>query len=164
MFHIHRGGSSEATKDKGERFVPIHPRIRPIVDALPRSSPLVLPGVRDRRLLAQLKSACAAAGLGRSYKVHSLRHHFASMVANHGVSYKKALAWMGHADSEMLSNYYHLHDEESERSMQALASDSGFTHQNRPTPGRIETLPRGSMAPKGSQRGTLGAKTKTPRP
>jgi integrase len=116
-------GGGDSTKDKDERFVPIHPRIRPLVEALPRSSTLLLPGVRDRRLLAQLKSACAAAGLGRSYKVHSLRHHFASMVANHGVSYKKALAWMGHADSEMLSNYYHLHDEESERSMQALAWD-----------------------------------------
>jgi hypothetical protein len=47
------------------------------------------------------------------------------MVANHHISYRKALAWMGHADSEMLANYYNLHDDEAEQSMRALADDMG---------------------------------------
>ncbi len=124
MFHIHTGGSRGTTKDKEERFVPIHPRIRPVLEALPRRSDLVLPDVRDRRLLTQLKAACVAAKLpnAKAFKVHSLRHHFASVVANHNVSYRKALAWLGHSDSEMLSNYYHLHDDEAEQSMRALAN------------------------------------------
>lgn len=145
MFHIHRGGSRGTTKDKEERFVPIHPRIRPILDTLPRSGERVLPGLRDRTLLARLKNACAEAGLGKAFKVHSLRHHFASLVANHQVSYKKALAWLGHSDSEMLSNYYHLHDEESERSMRALAESSPWSPPEvpspRPTPGDSSPRP-----------------------
>ena len=43
------------------------------------------------------------------------------MCANHGVAYRKALAWPGHGNSEMLDLYYHLHDEDSQRAMTALA-------------------------------------------
>lgn len=128
MFHIRRGGSRDTTKDKDDRFVPVHPRIRPILDHVSKSKRQpddpVLPGVKARTLLTRLKSACKAAGLGSKFKVHSLRHHFASLVANNHVSFKKALAWLGHADSEMLSNYYHLHDDESEQSMRALAGST----------------------------------------
>jgi hypothetical protein len=28
--------------------------------------------------------------------------------------------WLGHADSEMIRNYYHLHDEEARRRMDGL--------------------------------------------
>ena len=65
--------------------------------------------------------------MGRRADVIELLDHFASLVANHQVSYKKALAWLGHSDSEMLSIYYHLHDEESERSMRALAESSPWS-------------------------------------
>ena len=42
MFHIRHGGSGDTTKDKDERFVPIHPRIRPIIEKLPRRTSRVL--------------------------------------------------------------------------------------------------------------------------
>ncbi|MCC6970566.1 MAG: site-specific integrase [Phycisphaerales bacterium] len=121
MFHIRRGGSNGGTKDKDERFVPIHPRIRPMIEALPRSGELVLPGVTERRLLDTLKRLCRGCGFGASFKLHSFRHHFASMCANHSVAYRKALAWLGHSSSDILDLYYHLHDDESESAMMALA-------------------------------------------
>lgn len=123
VVHIRRGGSAEAPKDKEHRFIPIHPRLRPIFEELAasRSGPLVLPGVRDRTLLARLKRVCKELGLDPRLKVHSLRHHFASMCANSSVPYRLALAWMGHSSSEILDLYYHLSDAESVAAMKRLA-------------------------------------------
>jgi integrase len=121
LFHIRRGGSVGVTKDKDERFVPIHPRVRPFIDALPRIGELVLPHIAERQLLASLKRTCGECGLSRTFKLHSFRHHFASLCANHHVAYRKALAWLGHSSSDILDLYYHLHDEESEAAMKALA-------------------------------------------
>ena len=71
---------------------------------------------------------------------------------------------MGHSDSEMLANYYHLHDDESERSMKALAEGSEFgLGNNSEKPTKTGTPALTSQAEKGSQRGTQGAKGKTPR-
>jgi hypothetical protein len=36
-------------------------------------------------------------------------------------AYRKALAWLGHSSSDMLDLYYHLHDEDSQETMRALA-------------------------------------------
>lgn len=121
MFHIRLGGANGKTKDKDERFVPIHPRIRPMIEALPMDQDRVMPGLTERKSLTTLKQLCRQASLSPSFKLHSLRHHFASLCANHHVAYRKALAWMGHSSSEVLDLYYHLHDEESEFAMKALA-------------------------------------------
>lgn len=124
MFHIRRGGSNGTTKNKQDRFVPIHPRIRPLLEGLGRRQGLVFPTTRERRLLARLKGLCRQAGFTApdQYKLHSFRHHFASMCANHHVAHRKALAWMGHSSSQILDLYYHLSDAESESAMKALAA------------------------------------------
>ena len=44
------------------------------------------------------------------------------MCANHRVAHRKALAWLGHSSSDLLDLYYHLHDEDSQNTMQAVAS------------------------------------------
>ncbi len=128
MFHIRRGGSAGTTKDKDERFVPIHPRVRPLLEALPHRSGLVFPDANERALLRILKWRCESCGFGRKFKLHSFRHFFASLCANNHVAYRKALAWLGHSSSDILDLYYHLHDEESDAAMQALAA-SGFTRE-----------------------------------
>ena len=132
MLHICRGGSTPGkTKSKRDRFVPIHPRVRPMLKSLPRprprnGEPLVFPGVTERRCLKRLKEVCKEIGLVNpdSYKLHSFRHHFASMCANHQVAYKKALAWLGHRSSDILDLYYHLNDAESQSAMASLAGDT----------------------------------------
>ena len=126
MFYIRRGGSNGTTKDKDHRFVPIHPRIRPLLDALSRTSERVFPEITERRLLKRLKEICHQIGLANpdQYKLHSFRHHFASLCANHRVAHRKALAWLGHSSSEILDLYYHLHDADSQAAMKSLADDT----------------------------------------
>jgi len=126
MFHIRRGGSSGSTKDKDHRFVPIHLTIRPLIEALPRTHDRVFLSITERRLLMRLKALCCAIGLPnpREYKLHSFRHHFASLCANHQVAYRKALAWLGHSSSDILDLYYHLHDADSQAAMRSLSEDT----------------------------------------
>ncbi len=129
MLHICRGGSTAGkTKTKRDRFVPIHPRVRPLLEALPRirGERLVFPTLTERQLLKRIKEVCKEIGLADpdSYKLHSFRHHFASMCANHQVAYKKALAWLGHRSSDILDLYYHLNDAESQSAMASLAADT----------------------------------------
>ncbi len=44
---------------------------------------------------------------------------------HHQVAHKKALAWLGHSSSDILDLYYHLHDDDSQQAMQALAMTTG---------------------------------------
>lgn len=127
MFHVRLGGSNGTTKDKDARFVPVHPRIRPLIAALPRSGDHVFPEIRERQLLKRVKELCGTLKFhgADKFKLHSFRHHFASLCANHQVAYRKALAWLGHSDSSILQLYYHLTDSDSQAAMEALAGD-GF--------------------------------------
>ena len=126
MFHIRRGGSTGTTKDKDDRFVPIHPQIRRLLEVLPRTGERVFPGITERQLLKRLKAICHEVGLEdpQRYKLHSFRHHFAGLCANHQVAYRKALAWLGHSSSAILDLYYHLNDSDSQTAMQLLAADN----------------------------------------
>lgn len=126
MLHIRRGGltaSGESRpKDRDDRFVPISPRLRPVLEALPRVDARVLPDLDGRALLKRLKTLCTDLGFpeGTSYKVHTFRHFFASQCANRGVPYRMVLSWLGHAGSEVLDQYYHLEDAESAEAMRML--------------------------------------------
>ncbi len=56
----------------------------------------------------------------RDGRVHSFRHAFCSNCANNGVPERMLMGWLGHANSEMIRHYYHLHNEESQRRMNDL--------------------------------------------
>ena len=122
MIHIRRGGSNGTTKDKEERFVPIHPKI---AEYLPRKkgSGVLLATIKARRLLKRIKTLCKGCKFDNpvQYKLHTFRHHFASLCANHHIAYRKVLAWLGHSSSDILDLYYHLHDEDSQNAMMELA-------------------------------------------
>ncbi|QDU88406.1 Tyrosine recombinase XerD [Pirellulimonas nuda] len=51
---------------------------------------------------------------------HSFRHYFCSTCSNGGVPERIVMQWLGHADSAMIRNYYHLSDAESRRKMDQL--------------------------------------------
>ena len=123
MIHVCRGGSNGTTKDREDRFVPIHPRIADLLFRKKVREAVLLPDIKARELLMRLKNLCAECKFNNptQYKLHSFRHHFASICANHGVAYRKALAWLGHSNSEMLDLYYHLHDDDSQKTMMDLA-------------------------------------------
>jgi len=86
----------------------------------------VFKNITERKLLKRVKELSQQCGFPnpRQYKLHSFRHHFASLCANHHVAYRKALSWLGHSSSKMLELYYHLHDDESQKAMIALANQS----------------------------------------
>ena len=94
-----------------------------LLKPMQRSQGPVFQEILERRLLNRLKKLCAQCHFDNpdQYKLHSFRHHFASLCANHNVAHRKALAWLGHSSSEMLDLYYHLHDEDSRQAMMALA-------------------------------------------
>ncbi len=124
MIRIRRGGSNGTTKDKDERFVPIHPIVaRYLGPAKERTGP-VFENITERKLLKRVKELSQQCGFPnpRQYKLHSFRHHFASLCANHHVANRKALSWLGHSSSKILELYYHLHDDESQKAMLALAN------------------------------------------
>ena len=130
MIHICRGGSNGTTKDKDDRFVPIHPKIAEFLKFHRKNNGILVPTINARKLLKRIKFLCKECGFENptQYKLHSFRHHFASLCANHGVAHRKALAWLGHSSSEMLDLYYHLHDEDSQKTMMALAESHTSAH------------------------------------
>jgi site-specific recombinase XerD len=146
MIHVRRGGSNGTTKDKDERFVPVHPVVSELLGPRKKNNGPIFKNTTERRLLKRVKKLCEECGFDnpRKYKLHSFRHHFASLCANHHVAFRKALAWLGHSSSEMLDLYYHLHDEESRNAMQALAENTQHQtvndNQNSPFEGNLRAI------------------------
>lgn len=138
MLHIRRGGSNGTTKDKDERFVPIHPKIEELLPKK-RGTGVLLPTIKARKLLGRLKILCAVCKFEKpiQYKLHTFRHHFASLCANHRVAYRKALAWLGHSSSDILDLYYHLHDEDSQNAMMELAKSHDVEIAPAPNKGNL---------------------------
>ena len=91
--HIRLGGSNGTTKGKASRVIPIHPKLREVLDTLPRSHERVFlrpPTARypdgfhpinDRHLLLRVKKVCLKCGFAewKKFKLHTFRHAFESM-------------------------------------------------------------------------------------
>jgi integrase len=134
FIHVMRGGSGETTKSGRPRQIPMHPTLREILLRVPRRSERVFlcrwrqPGraawrpLVERTVLMSLKRLCRACGFegAERFKLHSLRHAFCSMCARNNVSYKYALVWLGHRDSQMLDYYYHAFDETAEAAIRTI--------------------------------------------
>ncbi len=148
MLHIQRGGSNGTTKDKDDRFVPVHPKIAELLKLYKKNKGTLLPAINERKLLKRLKSLCTVCEFEdpAQYKLHSFRHHFASMCANHGAAYKKVLAWLGHSSSEMLDLYYHLHDEDSHNTMMELAKSHDVEIVPAPNKGNLRATGQSKIA------------------
>ena len=133
MIHVRRGGSSGIPKDREDRFVPVHPKITDLLGQNMQKTGLVFQTISERQLLKRIKMLSKECRFEnpKQYKLHSFRHHFASYCANNNVPYRMALAWLGHSSSQMLDLYYHLHDQDSQRAMMALAKTDQFTPNNK---------------------------------
>ena len=131
---VRRGGSSGTTKSRRIRHIPIHPELRELLDALPRTFERVFTArpsskhpngggpIDERRLLTSLKRLCRRCEFVNpdQYKLHTFRHAFASMCARNNISYKYALEWMGHKSSDILDLYYTMYDETAEAAMATI--------------------------------------------
>jgi integrase len=97
-----------------------------ILQSLPRKGSHVFYGPRGGRLkpdtvrrllirdvLEPLKEKFPATGGAQGFadgRLHSFRHYFCSTCADRGVPERMLMAWLGHADSEMVRHYYHMND------------------------------------------------------
>jgi integrase len=84
----------------------------------------------ERITLMSLKRLCGTCGFeeANTFKLHSLRHSFCSMCARNNISYKYALMWLGHRDSQMLDYYYHAFDETAEAAMRTINYPAPVPH------------------------------------
>jgi integrase/recombinase XerD len=132
---IRRGGStSNRTKNKKVRRIPLNPNLKPYLAAIPRAFDCVFTArpskkhlngggpISERRLLLSLKRLCNRCKFTNpmQYKLHTFRHAFASMCARNNISHKYALEWMGHSSSEILDLYYTMFDEVAEAAMKTI--------------------------------------------
>jgi integrase len=131
---VQRGGSGLTTKSRKIRRVPLHPELRTILETVPRLGERVFYARPSKRypdgghpisqshLLLSLKRLCKRCGFAdwKTYKVHSLRHSFASMLARAGVPERYALQFMGHQRSNVLALYIQIFDDAAEQAIGAI--------------------------------------------
>lgn len=147
--HIRSRPGAE-TKTRESRKVPVHPRLRAVLEALPRTRRPWLftaapskkfPGgdhhINVKRLNEQFTRLVGRLGMpvGRDagFVVHSLRHFFETFTVNAGIPQRVIDAWLGHrSDKSMAAVYYRLRDEDSQSFMGkvpfgtgGLAADAG---------------------------------------
>lgn len=119
------------TKTKESRKVPIHPRLRPVLERIlePRKPWLYTAApstkypdggnqINTKRMNDQFARVVGRLGLpvGREagYVIHSLRHFFETFCVHAGVPQRVIDTWLGHrGDKSMAAVYYRLRDEES---------------------------------------------------
>ncbi len=134
--HPDHNGQGRELKSGRSRSFPIHPALRSVLESVPRSGRFIFYGPRGGRLkadtvrralvrdvLAPLAARFPSPDGGKGFRdgrLHSFRHYFCSTCANSRVPEQMLMDWVGHADSEMVRNYYHLHDQESRRQMEGL--------------------------------------------
>ncbi len=126
------------TKTGDSRKVPIHPRLRKLLETFPRRQrPWFFTAVAsatypegnhwvstkklNEDFNTKLQQLGIPAGRNGGYTIHSLRHFFRTYAVNNGIPERVINIWLGHApDRSMGSVYYHLSDEESQRFMSEL--------------------------------------------
>lgn len=132
VIHVHSGGSGGKTKDKEDRFIPVHTKkLEPIIQTLPRKSELMflMPNGRQvsaKKLRRYLKSLCRQCGFENpmQYKLHTFRHFFASYCAQQNMSFKYVLEWMGHSSSAILDMYFTMNDRQAQVAMNSMTFNS----------------------------------------
>lgn len=130
------GEQTRRLKSGRSRSFPVHPRLLEVLRTLRSKDAFVFHGPRGgrlkpdtvRRLLIREvltpltgRFPTPEGELGfADGRLHSFRHYFCSTCANENIPEKMLMVWLGHADSEMVRHYYHLHDDEARRRMNEL--------------------------------------------
>lgn len=130
------GRERRQVKSSRSRSFPIHPNLAAVLDHLPRIDGYVFRGPRGKQAKADTVRSVLIRDVitplaekfptpddekgFRDGRLHSFRHYFCSICANSRVPERMVMDWLGHADSEMIRHYYHLHDDEAQRRMNSL--------------------------------------------
>jgi integrase len=132
------------TKTGCSRKVPIHVRLRPLLEALPKqprtwlftnapskkypegNQPLCIKKLNERfqKVVAGLGMAVGRKQDG--FTLHSLRHFFETFTVNALIPQRAVDTWLGHrSDKSMAAVYYKLKDEESQHFMKKVPFGTG---------------------------------------
>ena len=132
--HIRSRPGAE-TKTRTSRKVPIHPRLRRVLEALPTGDRAWLftagPSAKypagghhlnAKRLNEQFSRLLTRldmpAGRETGFVIHSLRHFFETFTVNEGIPQRVIDTWLGHrSDKSMAAVYYKLSDADSQSFM-----------------------------------------------
>jgi integrase len=135
-----RGGK---TKSKVSRKVPMHARLRAILEAhpqqpgpwffaaersnrYPKGDHHINPKKLNERFATLLKKVKLRSGREQGYTIHSLRRSFETIAVNAGIPQRVIDTWMGHqSDKSMAAVYYRLRDEDSQRFMKKMPFGEG---------------------------------------
>lgn len=132
------------TKSGKPRKVPIHPRLRAVLETLPKRSkgyfftsppskryPDGEHSLNTKRLnelfLEILDGLEIPRGRVEGFTIHSLRHFMRTFAVNAGVPERVVDIWLGHATDRrsVQATYYHLSDSESLRFMKTIPFGDG---------------------------------------
>ena len=140
--HIRSRPGAE-TKTRTSRKVPIHPRLRAVLEGLPsgrrellftaepsRKYPDGGHHINTKRLNEQftrlVKRLDMPAGRAAGFVVHSLRHFFETFTVNEGIPQRVIDTWLGHrSDKSMAAIYYKLSDADSHSFMAKVPFGTG---------------------------------------
>jgi integrase len=143
--------SGAETKTRQSRKVPLHARLRALLERLPKAAgPWLFAAeasrkfphgehwVSTRRLNERFQGLLKEVGLptGRQtgFTIHSLRHSFETICVNAGIPQRVIDTWLGHgADKSMAAVYYKLTDEDSQAFMRKVPFGTGM-----PAAGAVE--------------------------
>ncbi|HVX62266.1 MAG TPA: site-specific integrase, partial [Pirellulales bacterium] len=118
-------------KTGDQRVIPMSPRVRASLSALPRRCRWVVTAapsslypdgkhqISERRLLEYLKRVLKRLRL--KGHLHTFRHAFISHALTRGIPEAIVRKWVGHVDAEILKHYTHIADAASQAAMQRLA-------------------------------------------
>jgi integrase len=125
---------ARTTKSHRDRTLPIHGDLKPVLAGMPRLAddfvfhgplggrlkPDTVRNVLKREVLPPLEEKFPARGDDPGIaagRLHSFRHYFCSLSADHDVPERLLMSWLGHRDSDMIHHYYHLRQDEARRQM-----------------------------------------------
>lgn len=148
-----KAGTARTTKGRRSRTIPIHPRLRKLLEALERKPDgYVFHARRGGRLrprnvlhmfirdvIEPLKERFPTppGEIGFEHgRLHSFRHYFCSQAFLGGASEGEIREWLGHRDSRIVELYRHLRNEDAQRKMEQIEFMAEEGEEDRPTDAR----------------------------
>ena len=115
------------TKSGKSRYVLLNPVAVNILKSAPRATgnPYLFPGKVTGKPLNNPRKAfhrmLKKSGIEKSFRIHDLRHSFASLAINNGCTLYEVQALLAHSNSRMTERYAHLSSDAIEQATQRVA-------------------------------------------
>ena len=121
----------EKTKNNERKVIPMNETVSQAIDSLPaRIDTSFLLAEKDGRpvppdkVTMAFRRACKKAGIA-NFRLHDLRHHFASYLTMSGQNQRTVMELLGHKTPAMTARYSHLSQEHLRSAVESLDRVSG---------------------------------------